>query len=433
MKTSMKTRGIYCMVIALFWTACATSQVYAQTKLRLGWGETDPKSTKFIKEVVVEYKGKTGVEVVPEVLPGEELWTKLQLSISTGRPYDLATNGNHIWTYFLVDKGQLEPVDDIIAEYPKNDFLPGCRVNIKGKDWWVPYDYNPFVLYYREDLLKQKGLTIPKNWDELLRVAKAMTEGDRYGIALCMGEINCNDFGMTPFLWAHGVELFDKNWNVILDSPKIKPKAVEVLNYFKELHKYMPPGIEQSGFGDMLSLFATGRVAITEYAGRLVHYMADKAPDLLDKFQVGGYPTKDGKRFSGGNAIDGFVIPKGPNSKAAKEFMRWFTKNKMAEFDACLAVHFMPAQKSVLNDPRYRNDEFAKRFWDRFIKIGYDLIQDKALSGIRDQGPHMDARPNMVFESGIIRDMIQKVITMGTPPEKAVDEAAKQIRELIKK
>ena len=158
----------------------------------------------------------------------------------------------------------------------------------------------------------------------------------------------------------------------------------------------MPPGIEQGGYSEMLSLFAAGRVAIGTYAGRLVHYMADKTPQLLDNFEVGGYPTKDGKKVSAGLGLDGFVIPKGQNSKVAKEFLRWFTKNKMAEFDACLAAHLLPAQKSVFNDPRYRGKEFTKRFWNSAIKIEYDLVQNAILGAVDSQGPTPDARPAMV-------------------------------------
>ena len=198
----MKTKKVYWVLTVIFAAAfCTFVEVQAQTKIRIGWDETDPKTANFIKETVAEYKQKTGVEVVPEIIPSDDLWQKVQASISVGRPYELATLSWKGWAYILAERNQLEPLDEIIADYGKGDFLPKVLLEHKGKQWWVPYDYNVGMLYYRTDLLKQKGIAVPKNWDELLKAAKALTEGDQYGIALCLGENSCNSLLMTPFLW----------------------------------------------------------------------------------------------------------------------------------------------------------------------------------------------------------------------------------------
>ncbi|MCL4534292.1 MAG: sugar ABC transporter substrate-binding protein [Bacteroidetes bacterium] len=401
--------------------------------LKFGWYETDPRLVKFINDTVAEYKQKTGVDIQVESMPDVDLWPKLQASISSGRPYDLATDGYIGHVTMLAARNQLEPMDDIINKFGRDDYLPKILFPYQDKVWWLPYDYNVGVLYIRTDLLKEKGLAVPKTWDDLLKVAKALTEKDRYGIVLCMGENGCNSFLWSPMLWSNGVQIFDKDWNVILDSPEIKPKAVEALNFWKELYQYSPPGTEAAGYSEMLSLFATGRVAIAPYAGRLVHYMKDNSPDLLDKFQVIGFPTKDGKQAAAGFGYDGFIVPKGPNSKAAKEFLAWFAQNKMAEFESTLAAHLLPTQKSTFNDPKYRDSADAKRFWDSAIQPQYDLVTNSILSSVDTQGPGPDARPGEVLNAGIIKDMAQSVVLKNVPPDQAVDEAAKKIRDLIKK
>lgn len=349
--------------------------------LKLGWYETDPKAVAFINNVVPEYKAKTGVDVQPEVIASTELWPKLQANIGAGRAWDITQIGFMGFVRILIDQGQVEPLDDIIAKYGKDDFLPGIIPEYNGHVWWYPYDYNPGFLYVRTDLLRAKGIDLPVSptWDQLLAAAKALKEGDRYGIALCMGEKECNGLLWSPLLWGNGVQLYDKDWNVILDSPEIKPKAVEALNYWKELYQYMPPGLETSTYADMLSLFATGRVGIGTYAGRMVHYMKDNSPDLLDKYKIIGFPTKDGKKPAVGFGYDLFIVPKGPNSAAAKEFLAWFAENKTAELDAVLAAHYVPTQKSIYNNPKYRDSADAKQFWDTAIQPQYNLLNNSIL------------------------------------------------------
>jgi multiple sugar transport system substrate-binding protein len=366
-------------------------------------------------------------------LGGEDLWPKLQASISAGRPYDIVTNGYVGQVCMLADQNRLEPLDDIIAKFGKDDFLPKILFEYKGKVWWFPYDYNPGFLYIRTDLFKEKNLKPPKTWNEMIAVSKALTEKERYGVAYCIGENGCNSLLWSPILWGNGVELFDRDWKVILDSPQMKPKAVEALNHWKELYRYMPSGMEAAGYAEMLSFFATGRVAIGVYAGRLVHYMKDKSPELLDKFQVIGFPTKDGRKGAVGFGYDGFIVPKGPNSKAAKEFVLWFAENKMAEFNAALAVHLLPTQKSIYNNPKYREHPDSKRFWDAAIKPQYDLVSEGILGSVDTQGPHPDPRPGEVLNAGIIKDMAQSVVLKKVLPEQAIDEAAMRMREIMKK
>ncbi|MCL4534293.1 MAG: sugar ABC transporter substrate-binding protein [Bacteroidetes bacterium] len=433
----MRPKGVLLVVavflsVALVLPGCQVAQ--KPSALKFAWSETDPKLMKFINDTVAEYQQKTGVEIQIESMPETDLWPKIQASISAGRPYDLATASYIMYIATLAEKNQLEPVDDIIAKF--GDFLPYNLLEIHGKNWWVPYDYNVSLLFVRSDLLKEKGLNPPKSWDEMLTVAKALTdkEKDRYGIVLCIGENGCNDFLWSPIMFCDGFDAFDKDWNVILDSPEMKQKAVEALNFWKELYKYMPPGQEAAGYSEMLSLFATGRVAIAPYAGRMIHYMQDKSPDLLDKFLVIGYPSKDGKRAKASGYGDGFIVPKGPNSKAAKEFLAWFTEHKMAEFNATLAVHLLPTRKAVLDDPKYRDHPDTKRFWDSAIKPQYDLLAERGprACAMEGSGPYFDWRPGTVVNAGVIKDLAQSVVLKNVPPDQAVDEAAKKIRDLIK-
>lgn len=77
--------------------------------------------------------------------------------------------------------GQLQPLDDIIAEYPEltAGFVPGLLEYGKGKDgvqYSIPKDYNPVVLYYNPEMFDQAGIDHPTPELTLDRFAELMAE-----------------------------------------------------------------------------------------------------------------------------------------------------------------------------------------------------------------------------------------------------------------
>ncbi|PON18380.1 hypothetical protein C2W62_08270 [Candidatus Entotheonella serta] len=147
-----------------------------------------------------------------------------------------------------------------------------------------PYDYNFNYLIYRTDWFKEKQLSVPNNWDEFLKVCAALNDpgNKRYAYTMPVASGGHTNWGNTGWLWAAGVKIYDDEWDVILDSPEIKPKAIQTLEFLQNASQYTPPGLLEIGLKDMLINFTSGLSAITTYTGRLVHSIEDRSPELAD-------------------------------------------------------------------------------------------------------------------------------------------------------
>lgn len=73
--------------------------------------------------------------------------------------------------------------------------------NYQGALYGLPQDAGPMVMFYREDIFTQYGLTVPETWDEYIEAARALKEAaPDYFIAADAG-----DPGMTnAYIWQAG-------------------------------------------------------------------------------------------------------------------------------------------------------------------------------------------------------------------------------------
>lgn len=84
-----------------------------------------------------------------------------------------------------VKAGQLEPLDDIIADV-KSDFLPAdlAPFTVNGHVYGIKMISDPTFVYYRKSLFQKAGLQIPQTVDELISAAKKLTTSSMKGIYL---------------------------------------------------------------------------------------------------------------------------------------------------------------------------------------------------------------------------------------------------------
>ena len=164
--------------------------------------------------------------------PPARLNEKVQASIKSGRPYDIATLIFVGDVLILADEGKLVPINDLIKKY---DWGPRILFPMKGNNYWYPYDYNLCWINYRQDLYTAKGLEAPGDWAGLMSNLDALQgTGENqlpHGIVHPIGSNGATNYTAFGYMWANGVKLFDDNWNVVLDSPEIAAKAGEYLDF----------------------------------------------------------------------------------------------------------------------------------------------------------------------------------------------------------
>jgi multiple sugar transport system substrate-binding protein len=256
---------------------------------------------------------------------------------------------------------------------------------------------------------------------------------DQYGCIFPIASSGATNWGSFPFLWAEKVKLLGNDWSVAIDSPVIKPKVINYLNFFKALYETMPPGIPQAAWAEMMSLFATEKVGISTYSGRLIHHIERFAPALADKYTLAAYPDSMGQNKAVNHGYDWWLVMKTKNSDESMKFMKWFIKEKLIDFYGTLILHYQPTRLSIYEDPRWLANPMVKKHKKAidFMK-GLLTRKDIIIDAIDLQGPQVDVRGGKLFESFVLPEMLQNLILRKMPPAACVDDAAAKMRKVLK-
>jgi multiple sugar transport system substrate-binding protein len=134
------------------------------------------------------------LSVEPTLLSwGNPYYTKLSLAATSGRPPDVAVS--HLSRLPLLARaGLLRPLDDAGVEQAgivEDKFTPAAwhKATVDGKQYAVPLDTHPFVLYYNVDLARKAhllgddgGLRPIEGKEQFVNALKAMKQaGAEYG------------------------------------------------------------------------------------------------------------------------------------------------------------------------------------------------------------------------------------------------------------
>ena len=398
--------------------------------IRIFNNETDPDTIAFLKAMAKTYRAETGVRVKIETVPVMQTTTKVTTAIKAGKPYDFIIFFTNL-AILLAEDGHLMPMTDIIREVGEDDFGPRALRLFKDDYWLYPYDYNFNYMLYRKDLFAEKGLQVPTDWEQFLDVLRALNdpENKNYAITLPYGGVHTN-WGNTGFLWAAGVEFYDDEWNVVLDSDDNKPRAVRTLEFLAEVAKYTPPGPMETSLKDMLINFSSGLSAITSYTGRAIHTIEDRNPELADKYGIMPYPAPDGGRGAVTYGDDGFSIGKTENSDLTVDFFRWFLDtDRLIDYQLTVPLHYQPTQFSTYENEKWRSHPLIEKHREAIETMRGFMNTDTTLVGSIDfQGPRPSPNHARLAIAGVIPKMYQNVLMQRLTPSEAVDAAAEEIR-----
>lgn len=391
--------------------------------------ETSMDSIRALKVAAAEYERQTGVEVVIDSVPLGDVFTKVTTSLRSGKPYDIATVAFVGHVLLLANEGHLVDMTPLTSkhEWGKNILFP-----MDGKTYWYPYDYNLAMIYYRKDLYEKNGLEVPKDQATFLANAQALTRDNMSGSIFPIGSNGAANWLSPGFLWAEGVEIFDDNWNIIIDSAENAPRTKSYLDFFAELYKTMPSGTSQASYSEMLTSFTSGSVAHSAYAGRLVETIERNTPELADKFGVFPYMDASGNAKAVNHGYDGWVVLNTDAAEESMKFMEWFTENQLINFLHTAPLHFQPARLDIYDDPRWNAHPLIEKHAGLVASMK-NLLTDPSvkITSIDTQGPAPDLRPGKVFESFALSEMLQQKCLLGASSDTALEMGAKKMREAI--
>ncbi len=416
-------------------SVAAPAVVRAQSGVTLRFlnTETSVASQTALKNACDEYESKFGVKIIIDSSPISGTMEKAMAAINAGQSYDIVTSGFIAVVLELVDAGVLIPLTDMVKKY---DWGKGAAWEYEGENWYYPFDYNLVVNYYRKDLYAQKGLKIPESWDEFVENCQALTvlDGGNVDVGGCViplasdSSTNWASFGN---MFAEGTQLFDGDWNVVLDQNENADRAARFLDFYAELYKTMPPGMNAVGYAQLMSLFATGKAAHTLYSGRLVETLEATNPELADQYGIFASPGSTGQKALS-YAFDGFLVFKTKQSEEAVKFLQWFVDEHYVDWLLSAWMNNHPSRMDIYEDERWKSHPMIKKHWETMMQMKSFIDGDGVtITSVDTSGPSIDVRPCNVFNANILPEMLQQKVLGNRSSADCVAAAAQRIRSII--
>jgi sorbitol/mannitol transport system substrate-binding protein len=268
------------------------------------------------------------------VLEENVLRQRLTTDIATqGGQFDVLTIGMYeaaLWGA----KGWLEPMKDLPATYALDDVFPSVRegLSVKGSLYALPFYAESSITYYRTDLFKDAGLTMPERptWTQIGEFAGKLTHKDKEQYGICLrgkagwGE---NMALITTVANAYGARWFDEQWQPQFSGPEWK----NALNFYVDtMQKSGPPGASSNGFNENLALFNSGKCAIWVDASVAGSFVTDKTQSKVSDHVGFTYaPQEVTDKGSAWLYSWALAIPTSSKAKeAAKTFSTWATSRE---------------------------------------------------------------------------------------------------------
>ncbi|MFH9584262.1 extracellular solute-binding protein [Streptomyces luteogriseus] len=328
---------------------------------------------------------------------------------------DVMEYGNTDTAGYVKDGGLLDVTKEFGAWGEAKDTDPTAKqsVTVDGKLYGAPFYVGVRALYYRTDVFKELGLSVPRTMDELAAAAREIRAARPELYGLVVG--GAYTYGAMPFVWANGGELANGksgSYASGIDSPQARKGIKAYTSLFGDDNC---PAAKCAGMGgnDTISAFAAGKAGMA--IGGDFSHTAVEAGKVKGKYAVVPLPgVKSGSiapAFAGGNNI-GVLKSTSHRTLAVRLMEQLASKKTQSElFDA---MGFLPTFTDVRQQVA-RQEPFVKPF-----------VQTLA-AGTK----FVPASPAwaQIDSSLVLPTMFQEVISGKKDVAKASDDAAKKMND----
>jgi multiple sugar transport system substrate-binding protein len=328
-----------------------------------------------------------------------------------GSPDDVFTWFAGYRMQFFAAQGLATPIDDVWTSVGGNfsDALKKASTGADGHQYFVPFYYYPWAVFYRKSVFAAKGYTPPKTWDDYVALAGKL-KADGMPIAFCdkdgwpaMGTFDYINMRTNGYDFHVSLMAGKESWT----DPKVK----QVFDTWRQIFPYYNTGSNgitwqeaaQSLLQKKTGMFTLGMFVGQQFSG------ADK--DDLDFFpfpQINAQYGQDSVEAP----IDGFMISKkAKNAAGGKELLKYLAGAE--------------AQNAYLksdNNNVATNSKADTSGYNALQKKAVELVgQAKSISQFLDR----DTRPD--FASTVMIPALQQFVDDTSKGANNVDSLLKNI------
>ncbi len=383
--------------------------------------------TEWAQKQLPALEEATGIKVNWEILYEDQFRQKLPLTLRsdpgavdgffTLPSWDAAAFSRAKW---------YQPLDQFIRsdltapDWEFADFFPNILKihSVANEQVGIPITIELQTLFFNKTMLQAKQIVVPKTLDEMLAAARALDDR-KNGVA---GYVTRGDgvqavYTIAPFLFAFGGRWLDEK-----GEPELGDKPfISALKFYGEILRAAgPPNIVGMQWKSTYPLFQQAKAAMFTDATNFLAYFKDpKQSKIVEEVGVASLPA--GPSGSHSTVISwGPAIAASSNKKEAAWYVIQYLTSKAMSAASTEATHLPPSRQSV-----YNSDVFVR-------SVPADMIE-ATKQGIPNAVPN-GANP-LVAQVPEVRAAIGTAIVavlQGGDPEKAANEAQKQVRQILK-
>lgn len=306
-------------------------------------------------------------------------------------------------------------------------FIPGliersCKFNNAYVS--LPHYVHSFINVYRKDRLAAAGLPVPVTWEDNLKAAIAMTKPpEYYGNILKLAK---DDYAGAEFLWcmtqSAGGHFYDAKGQILFDSEPVRQAA----EWLAEIgRKTSGPGIANLRLADTFSLVNSGKQSMCNDSAAIIGVAAQDAPDVAKNLDATLMPSKVTPGYQ--TNLIAAVLPKGRNSEDAQKFLaHLFAEESYMPFLTTIPLFMFPAYRKA--DMKRFTENPVIGAYPNVVKSTLDSVERGVMAGM-DFGLNPFAAP--VLTSGLIEDMLQRIILNNQPVKQEVAATAEKMDRLL--
>lgn len=231
------------------------------------------------------------------------------------------------WTTEFADLDILLPLDEMVSAADQEDYFSSAfQYNTyQGHIYGLPMVTDAPALLYNKELLSKAGYTAPpQTLDELLEIAKAITNEEQYGIY-----ISPDSYYSLPYIWGYGGGMISEELNIEIANEA----SVQGVEFMVELIKAkvaQPDGSFEDWNDRMMEDFKNGKVAM-----------------IIN----GPWATTDilsGEAFQNADNLGVSAVPAGPGGEGSPVGGHNLVISKYTEYpeEAYQLVHYLNSKES---------------------------------------------------------------------------------------
>lgn len=404
--------------------AVEAAKQYAGEEITIVW-EAGLQSLDPLNFSGPKWKELTGIDVKVIEVATAEMFTKILQEHRAGTGAYDALNVIPAWLPDLAIAGALEPLDEFVDKYGYRDELkeigPVYRDNqmtYGDTIYGLPDDGDVFLFYYRKDIFEENDLEPPKTWAEFAEIGQMLSDKyapDMYGAAF-FREPPYTQYMFQERFRVEGGKFFDDDMNATVNSDI----GVRVFTEMREENKFMPPGVETTGFVENLATFLAGDSAMTiswpPYGRWAAGYGTDEeALSWVPKSTIAGkvgyaLPPGGHPQLAAGFSLA--VSSGSKNKEAAYLFIQWLNSAETS----LERVQLPYALRDPFRESHFASEEYQSR-WPEAPEY-LEALQQGAVSGLLDLSLLQTDRYEEALRQGISR------LWAGDDPKDILDDVA---------